>query len=344
MIPNKQIVLNNYVSGFLKETDLGLISNLTTCRLPHGSTSVLLKNLYLSCDPYMRHRMSNHLSNPGTLLNSFHPGSVIKGYGVAKVIESTHPNFKEGELVWGITGWEEFSVIPNPEANLFKIQYTDVPLSYYTGILGMPGIAACVGFFEINCPKEGDIVYVSSASGGVGQLVGQFAKMMGCYVVGSASTKEKVDLLKNKFGLDDAFNYKEELDLAAALKRYFPEGIDLYFDNVGGHMLDEVLLHMKAHGRITSCGMISQYNLDEPEDIHNIPRFIIKRITMKGFVETDFWHLYPKYLDLIMKYLKEGKLAYVEDIADGLEKAPSALVRIFHGRNVGKQVVRIACE
>ncbi|KAK9292402.1 hypothetical protein L1049_020369 [Liquidambar formosana] len=345
VVANKQIVLKHYVSGYMKETDMELKSStVTLCRLPHGSEGgVLLKNLYLACDPYMRHRMSTHVSQTGTLLTSFLPGSVLKGYGVGKVIESSHPNFKEGDLVWGITGWEEFSMIPNPEG-LFKIKYANVPLSYYTGILGMPGIAAYVGFFEICSPKKGETIYVSSAAGGVGQLVGQFAKMMGCYVVGSASTKEKVDLLKNKLGFDDAFNYKEEHDLAATLKRYFPQGIDIYFDNVGGHTLDEVLLHMKIHGRIAVSGMISQYNLKEPQGIHNLFSLITKRIRMEGFLEADFEHLHPQYLELAINYLRGGKLVYVEDIADGLENAPSALVGIFHGHNVGKQVVRVAYE
>lgn len=344
-ISNKQIVLNQYVIGYPKESDFGVRFSTTNCSLSHGSStpSVLLKNLYLSCDPYMRHRMSDHVSHPGTIVQSFTPGSVLVGYGVSKVIESTHPKFLEGDFVWGMIGWEEYTVITNPES-LNKIKHTDVPLSYYAGILGMPGIAAYVGFHNMCSPKEGDSVYVSSASGGVGQLVGQFAKLMGCYVVGSASTQEKVELLKRKLGFDEAFNYREEQDLGLALRRYFPLGVDIYFDNVGGHMLDEVLLHMKVHGRIALCGMISQYNIDEPEGLHNSFSLIMKRIEMKGFVETDFKHVYPEYVELCIKYLQEGKLVYVEDIAQGLEEAVSALIGIFHGRNVGKQVVCIAKE
>ncbi|KAJ6432393.1 hypothetical protein OIU84_019604 [Salix udensis] len=169
--------------------------------------AVLLKNLCLACDPYMRHRMSDQVSHPGTIIKSYSPGSVLVGYGVCKVIQSTHPDFQEGDFVWGLTGWEEYTVIPNPE-RLNKISHTE----------GTGGIAAYVGFYNLCSPKAGDTVYVSSACGGVGQLVGQFAKMMGCYVVGSASTEEKVNLSKTKFGFDDAFNYKEH-DLAAALKR-----------------------------------------------------------------------------------------------------------------------------
>ncbi|KAM3750043.1 hypothetical protein ACB098_04G007900 [Castanea mollissima] len=155
---------------------------------------------------------------PDRLFYSFAPHSPIVGYGVAKVLESGHPDFKKGDFVWGVTKWEEYSLITMTES-LFKIQHTDVPLSYYTGLLGMPGMTAYAGFYELCSPKKGEHVFVSSAFGAVGQLVGQLAKLMGCYVVGSAGSKEKVDMLKSKFGLDEAFNYKEEHDLDAALKR-----------------------------------------------------------------------------------------------------------------------------
>eukprot|EP00268_Persea_americana_P064837 TRINITY_DN857_c0_g1_i2.p1 TRINITY_DN857_c0_g1~~TRINITY_DN857_c0_g1_i2.p1 ORF type:complete len:334 (-),score=66.40 TRINITY_DN857_c0_g1_i2:392-1354(-) len=318
---------------------------LTSCtsksKVPEGSKAVLVKNLYLSCDPYMRALMSKPI--PQSYANSYVPGSAIIGYGVGKVVDSGHPDFKAGDLVWGLTGWEEFSLISMPQ-QLIKIKDTDVPLSYYTGILGMPGLTAYVGFHEICSPKKGETVYVSAASGAVGQLVGQFAKLMGCYVVGSAGSKEKVDLLKNKFGFDDAFNYKEEHDLNAALKRCFPEGIDIYFENVGGSMLDAVLLNMKVHGRIAVCGLISQYNLTQQEGVHNLFCVVTKRIRMQGFIEPDHKHKYPQFLELIIQYIREGKITYVEDVAEGLESAPSALIGLFSGRNVGKQVVLVARE
>ncbi|KAG0492201.1 hypothetical protein HPP92_005599 [Vanilla planifolia] len=167
---------------------------------------------------------------------------------------------------------------------------------------------------------------------------------MGCYVVGSAGSQEKIDLLKNKFGFDDAFNYKEEQDLNAALKRCFPDGIDIYFENVGGAMLDAVLLNMRNHGRIAVCGLISQYNLTEKDSIHNLFCIVSKRIRMQGFIEPDHKHLYPLFLEVIIQYIREGKVVYVEDIAQGIEKAPSALIGLFSGRNVGKQVVQVAHE
>ncbi|KAJ9173949.1 hypothetical protein P3X46_017032 [Hevea brasiliensis] len=267
----------------------------------------------------------------------------INGIGVAKVVDSRHPDFKGGDLVWGRTGWEEYSLITRPDP-LFKISNSDVPLSYYTGILGMPGLTAYAGFYEVCSPKEGECVFVSAASGAVGQLVGQFAKLMGCYVVGSAGSREKVDLLKNKMWFDDAFNYKEEPDLNAALKRYFPEGIDIYFENVGGKMLDAVLLNMRVHGRIAVCGMISQYNLDKPEGVSNLMSIVYKRVRIEGFIVFEFYHKYPKYLDMALAYMREGKIIYVEDIAESLENGPAALVGLFTGGNMGKQVVLVSHE
>ncbi|XP_015870941.1 2-alkenal reductase (NADP(+)-dependent)-like [Ziziphus jujuba] len=342
-VSNKQVIMKDYVSGFPDESYMSItISTLTLpLKLPFSGNGVLLKNLYLSCDPYMINRMRK--PHASSYVDSFQPGSPISGYGVAKVLDSGDPNFKEGDLVWGITGWEEYSIINATQA-LFKIRHTDVPLSYYTGLLGMPGMTAYVGFHEICSPQKGERVFISAASGAVGQLVGQFAKLLGCYVVGSAGSKEKVDLLKKKFGFDEAFNYKEEPDLDAALKRYFPEGIDIYFENVGGKTLDAVLLNMRINGRIAVCGMISQYNLEKPEGVHNLMNLIVKRIRMQGFIVTDHYNLYPKFLELVLPYLRQGKIEYVEDIIEGLENAPSALIGLFTGRNVGKQVVVVSRE
>ncbi|KAM0969100.1 hypothetical protein ACFXTH_017379 [Malus domestica] len=342
VISNKQVILKDYVTGFPKESDMQLTTVTTKLKLPEGSKGVLVKNLYLSCDPYLRGRMTKR--EPGTsYIDSFNAGSPIVGHGVAKVLESGDPKFKKGDLIWGMTGWEEYSVITATES-LFKIQHTDVPLSYYTGILGMPGMTAYAGFYEICNPKKGETVFVSAASGAVGQLVGQFAKLLGCYVVGSAGSKEKVDLLKNKFGFDNAFNYKEEPDLDAALKRYFPEGIDIYFENVGGKMLDAVLQNMRVNGRIAVCGMISQYNLDESEGCRNLMYLIFKQVRMQGFLVFNYYHLYEKFLEMVLPAIKEGKIMYVEDVVEGLESAPAALIGLFAGRNVGKQVVVVSRE
>eukprot|EP01018_Ginkgo_biloba_P014783 Gb_23483 [translate_table: standard] len=339
-VPNKQIIFKDFITGVPKESDMVLKSSTLPLQLKEGTEDVLVKNLYLSCDPYMRGRMREYYES---YIPPFTPGSVIQGFGVAKVIISNHPEFKEGDFVSGITGWEEYSIKPKG-SNLTKIKYTDVPLSYYVGLLGMPGFTAYAGFYEVCSPKKGEHVFISAASGAVGQLVGQFAKLMGCHVVGSAGSEQKVNLLKNKLGFDDAFNYKEERDLDAALKRYFPEGIDIYFENVGGDMLDAVLANMKVHGRIAVCGMITQYSLEDPKGIHNLFQLIPKRISMQGFLQSDYLHLYPQFLEFVIKYISERKIVYIEDITEGLENAPSAFVGLFYGKNVGKQVVHISDE
>ncbi|THF98436.1 hypothetical protein TEA_029527 [Camellia sinensis var. sinensis] len=429
-VSNKQIILKEYVSGFPKESDMVVKTGTIRLQLPEDSkNAILVKNLYLSCDPYMRGRMRKM---EDSYVESFTPGSAVSipaildwlltgscrrppsayiattgkevaaaeglehaglaaalaadhrhlrqlnlrklaatadgrviswnreshilfwgdeftpitGYGVARVLDSGHPNFKKGDLVWGITGWEEYSVIKAQES-VFKIQNTNVALSYYTGIL-----VESHHLFKVLCNVTWNVDRsgLGNRNGNVlplELLVSLFwqlcEELLGCYVVGSAGTKEKVDLLKNKFGFDEAFNYKEE-DLEATLKRYFPNGIDIYFENVGGKMLDAVLLNMRLRGRIAMCGMISQYNLEQPEGIHNLFCLITKRVRMEGFVVPDYYHMYPKFLDMILPHIKEGKITYVEDIAEGLESAPAALIGLFVGHNVGKQVVIVARE
>ncbi|XP_047153193.1 2-alkenal reductase (NADP(+)-dependent)-like [Vigna umbellata] len=188
-VRNKRVVLRDYVVGFPKESDMKIVEGRIKLKLPEGSDKVIVKNLYLSCDPVMRVLMIK--MEAIDVYHHYTPDAPLTGYGVSKVLESGHPDYKKGDLVWGITKWEEYSFI-SPSQICFKIEHTDVPLSYYTGILGMPGMTAYVGFFEIGSPKKGENVFVSAASGAVGQLVGQFAKLSGCYVVGSAGSKEKV--------------------------------------------------------------------------------------------------------------------------------------------------------
>nr|KJB27735.1 hypothetical protein B456_005G006800 [Gossypium raimondii] len=281
VVSNKKVIFKDYVSGFPKESDMAVtVDENLKLKVAGDSKGILVKNLYLSCDPYMRLLMTNRSSE---IFGPYTPGAVR-----------------------------------------------------------MPGLTAYGGFYEVCAPKKGEYVFVSAASGAVGQLVGQFAKLMGCYVVGSAGTQDKVELLKNKFGFDDAFNYKEEPDLNAALKRYFPEGIDIYFENVGGKMLDAVILNMRVHGCIAVCGMISQYNRDQPEGVHNLMSIVYKRIRIEGFATVDYYPQYSKFLDFILPYIREGKVKYVEDIVEGLENGPAAIIGLFSGRNVGKQVVVIA--
>ncbi|CAN6691778.1 unnamed protein product [Malus baccata var. baccata] len=335
---NKQVILRDYVvKAYPKESDLCVINTATIkLKLPAETNEpadavtsskvqlVLLKNLYLSCDPFQRLLMESVQGLSVPSMSSYTPGSTIHGYGVAKVLDSRNPDLKAGDLVWGTTNWEEYSLITTPQV-LFKIHHTDIPLSYYTGILGMPGMTAYVGFYEICSPKKGEYVFISAAAGAVGQLVGQFAKLMGCYVVGSAGSNEKV------------------LKPIHFIWVFIVEhGIDIYFENVGGKTLDAVLLNMRLHGRISGCGMISQYNLDKPEGVTNLMQLIYKRIRFHGFSVPDHYHLYPKFLDFMLPRIRQGKIVYVEDIVEGLENGPAALVGLFKGRNFGRQVVVVS--
>ncbi|GAB4825757.1 hypothetical protein Ancab_008632 [Ancistrocladus abbreviatus] len=260
-------------------------------KLPEGSDAVLVKNLYLSIDPFIWIRISKPSTCPG-FSKSYKLGLPIRWFEVAEVVDSGHPEFKKGDLVWGMTSWEEYTLI------------TSMPPEVAFGV--------------------------------VGQLVGQFAKLMGCYVIGSAGSNQKVDLLKNKLGFDDAFNYKEEPKLDVALKRYFPEGIEICFENIGGKMLDAVILNMKVHGQIAICGMILRYNLEQLECLQNLFCLIMNRIRFDGLIASDYYHLYPKYLEMVLPLIKEGKIVYVEDTVEGLESAPATLVGLFSGRNLGK--------
>lgn len=343
-VSNKGVILKRDVTGFPTEDDMEVVTSGFSLAVPPGNpTAVLVKNLYLSCDPYMRNRMSKHDDDSATYIEDFVPGEVLAGFAVSKVVASGNPDFKEGDLVWGLAGCEEYSLIAHPEY-LFKISHPELPLSYYTGVLGMPGLTAYAGFLDVAKPKKGDYVFVSAASGAVGQLVGQLAKISGCYVVGSAGSDEKVNLLKTKFGFDDAFNYKKEQDLNATLKRCFPQGIDIYFENVGGAMLDTVLLNMRIRGQIVACGMISQYNLERPEGIRNLFSIVTKRIRMEGFIVLDYFGTYRKFEEEMAGYIKEGKITCVEDVAEGIENVPAELIGLFSGSNVGKKLVIIAQE
>ncbi|XP_044969241.1 2-alkenal reductase (NADP(+)-dependent)-like [Hordeum vulgare subsp. vulgare] len=339
-VGNKRVTLKRHVTGFPTEDDMELLTPTARLAVPPGSTAVMVKNLYLSCDPYMRRRMTKHQepSYPEFVL-----GEAIPTFGVSKVVESGHPDYKAGDLVWGMTACEEYTLITKL-GSVFKINHPELPLSYYAGVLGMPGLTAYAGFFNVAKPKKGDYVFVSAASGAVGQLVGQLAKITGCYVVGSAGSDEKVNLLKTKFGFDEAFNYKKEQNLNAALKRCFQEGIDIYFDNVGGAMLDAALLNMRLHGRVAMCGMISQYNLERPEGVHNLACVVTKRICIEGFRVMEYFGTYCKFEEEMVGHLKEGSIIYMEDVVEGLENVPAALVGLFYGRNIGKQLVAVAHE
>ncbi|KAM0859623.1 hypothetical protein ACQ4PT_047058 [Festuca glaucescens] len=340
---NKKVVLRRYVTGYPTAEDMEVVATPgIPLRALRGSTAaVVVKNLYLSCDPWMRGRMTRHDDGDAVPADDFVLGEALVNYTVGAVVDSTHPEFSAGDLVWGMSAWEEYTLVTKTEG-LFKINHPELPLSYYTGVLGMTGLTAYVGLFEVGKPKGGESIFVSAAAGAVGQVVGQLAKIAGCYVVGSAGSGEKVNLLKNEMGFDDAFNYKEEKDLDATLRRCLPGGIDIYFDNVGGTTLDAALLRMKPGGRVVICGMISQYNLPEHEGVRNLFCLIPKRIQMEGFAAMDYYHLYGRFEKEMAGFIKEGNMSVIEDVVQGIEKAPDALIGLFSGRIVGKQLVAIA--
>ncbi|XP_052136696.1 2-alkenal reductase (NADP(+)-dependent)-like [Oryza glaberrima] len=347
MVRNRKVVLRRYVTaGYPIVDDMEVVSSTVMPRVPLGTMApaVMVKNIYLSCDPWMRGRMTKHDDATAEIAEDFVLGEAMVNFGVSKVVDSTHPVFAAGDLVWGLCGWEEYSLITQPET-LHKINHPDLPLSYYTGVLGVTGLTAYAAFFEVGKPKKGETVFVSAASGAVGQIVGQLAKIAGCYVVGSAGSDEKVTLLKTKFGFHDAFNYKKEgNDLTGALRRCFPDGIDIYFDNVGGATLDAALVNMRRGGRVVVCGMISQYNLQEPEGVHNVIQILSKTIRVEGFAVFNHFGLYPMFEDEMARYLKEGKVTVLQDVVKGIEKASEALIGMFSGRNVGKLLVAVADE
>uniref|UniRef100_J3N798 Enoyl reductase (ER) domain-containing protein n=1 Tax=Oryza brachyantha TaxID=4533 RepID=J3N798_ORYBR len=349
-VRNKKVVLRRYVTGSLTVGDMEVITSAVRPRVPPGTPApaVMVKNLYLSCDPWMRGRMTKHDDGDDVALaTDFALGEAMVNYTVGKVVDSTHPGFAAGDLVWGMSGWEEYSLVTQPAETLHKINYPNLPLSYYTGVLGMTGLTAYAGLFEVGKAKSGDTVYVSAASGAVGQVVGRLAKIAGCYVVGSAGSDEKVALLKTRLGFDDAFNYKAEAgDLAGALRRRLPGGggIDVYFDSVGGATLDAALLNMRLGGRVVVCGMISQYNLEEPEGVRNLVSVIAKRVRIEGFSVFDHFGAYARFEREMAGHLAEGKVAVVEDVVEGIDAAPGALVGMFSGRNTGKLSVAVAKE
>ncbi|CAM6120238.1 unnamed protein product [Calypogeia fissa] len=334
-VSNKQVLFKRYVeTGWPTEADMEVVTTTKKLELKEGSKDVLVKVLYLSCDPYMRGRMKTLPS----YIPPFSPGQPLSSFGIGKVVLSNDPTFAENDIVSGALNWEEYSL----GFRLQKIDASTVPLTYWLGALGMPGFTAYAGLFDIGKPKKGETVYVSAAAGAVGQMVGQFAKLAGCYVVGSAGSQEKVKLLKEKFKYDEAFNYKEEPDLDAAVKRCCPKGIDIYFENVGGKMLDAVLLNVNVFARIIACGMISQYNLETPEGIYNLNLIVKKRVKIQGFLQSDHLQLMPEFQQKVLGWFKEKQLEYVEDIAVGLEQGPKALLGVLSGKNVGKQSVKVA--
>jgi NADPH-dependent curcumin reductase CurA len=301
-----------------------------------SSGEVLVKTLYLSVDPYMRGRMNDQKSYvPPYRLNE-----VITGGVVGEVIASESKLFDEGEIVLGNYGWQKFAVAGEDE--LTKVNPDLAPVSTALGVLGMPGLTAYVGLMEIGQPKEGETVVVSGAAGAVGMTVGQIAKIKGCRVVGIAGSEAKVEFLKNELGFDAAINYKKTDSIREELTKACPDGVDIYFDNVGGSISDAVLLLLNHQARIPLCGQISLYNLEKPDIGPRIqPQLLIKSALMKGFIVSDYADKFDEALKQLAEWVNAGRLKYKENIVEGFENTVDAFLGLFRGENLGKQIVKV---
>ena len=330
---NRKFTLKARPDGYPKPTDFELIEE----PIPQpGEGEVLVKSIWLSIDPYMRGRIGLGASMAGPLPL----GEVMIGGAVGRVVASRSPAFKGGEIVEGNLGWQEYAVAD--PATLRVIDPSLGPLSTALGILGMPGMTAYFGFLDVCDPRPGDTVVVSAASGAVGQVVGQIAKLMGCYVVGTAGSQDKIDYIVDELGFDAGINYKTE-NIGDALAAACPQGIDVYFDNVGGPVTDAVMENLASFARISICGQISQYNLAEPElGPRNIRMLNIKQARMQGFLVFQFANRHEEGRQRIAQWIREGKMKYKEDVVEGIENAPAAFIGMLRGENFGKLLVKVS--
>ncbi len=331
---NKQIRLASRPTGWVTEDNF----TVTEEALPEaGDGQLLVRNVFMSVDPYMRGRMNDTKS----YVPPFQIGEVLQAGAVGQVVASNHADFAEGDYVTGMLGWENYSVSDGTQ--LRTIDAGALPLSYHLGILGMPGMTAYIGLFTIADTQAGDSVFVSAASGAVGSVVGQLAKIHGCRVAGCAGTNDKVEWLTGELGYDAAFNYRDSKSLPASITEACPEGIDVNFENVGGEIFEAALWNMRDFGRVALCGMISNYN---DEQLQPGPRgmmvIIGRRLRVQGFIVTDHPDACQEYARKAAGWLDEGKLQYRETIAEGIENAPTAFIDMLKGRNTGKQIVQLA--
>jgi NADPH-dependent curcumin reductase CurA len=296
---------------------------------------VLVRNLFMSVDPYMRGRMNDVKS----YVPPFQVGQPLDGSAVGEVVESKAGGLKPGDIVTSSLGWRESFV--TDAAAVRKVDRNVQPLSAYLGVLGVTGLTAWAGLNLVDV-KAGDRVFISAAAGATGSVAGQLAKLRGCRVIGSAGSPEKVKLLVDELGFDAAFNYKDG-NLVAQLKTAAPDGIDVYFDNVGGEHLEAAISAMRPHGRIIACGAISSYNDETPAPgPRNLSLMIGKRLTMKGFIVIDSFDRMPEFVKEVSGYLAAGKLHTKETVVSGIERAPQAFLDLLRGENVGKMVVKLA--
>ena len=299
-----------------------------------GEGQLLVRNAYFSVDPYMRPRMNDVRS----YVAPFTLGEAMTGGAVGRVVASRNPAFAEGEWVLHALGWREWAL--SDGSGVRKVDPEGAPVSTALGVLGMPGFTAYYGLFEIGRPEDGQSVFVSGAAGAVGSAAGQMAKIAGCRVLGSAGSEEKLAWLR-ELGFDAAFNYRER-SAREALAEAAPDGIDIYFDNVGGDHLEAAIGAMRINGRIVACGSISRYNDAEPvAGPRNLFMVVTKRLRMQGYIISDHYDRFPEFLARAQEWLRDGRLRYRETVIDGIENAPVAFLGLLRGENVGKMLVKV---
>jgi len=329
---NKRIVLAGYPEGWVGPEHF----RLETQPAPQPADGqVLVKNLWLSLDPYMRGRMSQQKS----YVKGVEIGEVMTGQTVGEVVDSKHPGFARGDKVLTGLGWQLYGCAKGEE--ITKVDGTRVPLSYYLGCLGMPGLTAYFGMKEIGAPKAGETVIVSAASGAVGSVVGQLAKAWGARAVGIAGGKAKCEYVVKELGFDACVDYKAG-NLYRDIREACPKGIDVNFENVGGEILDTVLRLMNPFSRIIVCGLISDYNAKEPYAIRNYRSILVNRIRMQGMIVFDWQKRYGEGVKELGGMLAKGTLKYRESVIEGIENAPQGLIGLLKGENFGKQLVKLA--
>ena len=328
---NRRIVLASRPEGWPTETNFRL-EEVPVAKPADGQC--LVRNHWLSLDPYMRGRMDAAKS----YAKHVELGEVMTGGTVGEVVESRHPAFHAGEFVNGALGWQDYAITDG--VGVRKVDGSKAPLSYYLGVLGMPGVTAWVGLLDIAQPKLGETVVVSAASGAVGSVVGQIAKIKGCRAVGIAGGAQKCGYVTGELGFDACVDHRAGRlydDLQAAA----PKGIDVVFENVGGPVLDASLRLMNPFGRITICGLISQYNATEPYGLGNLRSVLTNRLRMQGFIVNDRMELWPRALADLAQWVADGKIKYRETVAHGLENAPRTFLGMLRGENFGKQLVKL---
>lgn len=330
---NRQVLLRSRPKGEPRPSDFELAEAAVPAP---GAGEVLCRTIYLSLDPYMRGRMNEGISYTGTANPTL--GSVMVGGTVSEVIASENPAFPPGAFVAGYDGWQAYAL--SSGQGVRTLDPREAPLSTALGVLGMPGMTAYVGLLDIGQPKPGETVVVSAASGAVGSIVGQLAKLRGCRAVGVAGSAEKCDYVVKELGFDACVNYKTG-PLFPALQKACPNGIDVYFDNVGGDVLAAALKLVNREARIPLCGLISEYNATEPPPGPNLRSVLVNRVRVKGFIISDHADRFPDFLRDCTRWYREGKLKCREDVVVGLENAPQAFIGLLKGRNFGKLIVRV---